>query len=72
MAEFDESVSCDGVIVAGRIGSDWRVAEHKAVGLFIEVPSAFEDDELILCVDSNDAQHDGARDDPRCPLAGSR
>ena len=42
MSEFDELVSRDGVILAGRIGPDWRVAEYKAVGLFIEEPRAFE------------------------------
>jgi roadblock/LC7 domain-containing protein len=42
MGEFDELVSRDGVIVAGRIGADWQVAEHKSVGLFIEDPHAFE------------------------------
>ena len=32
MSEFDELVSRDGVLLAGRVGPDWRVAEYKAVG----------------------------------------
>jgi roadblock/LC7 domain-containing protein len=42
MSEFDELVSRDGVLVAGRFGPDWRVAEHKTTGLFIEYAPAFE------------------------------
>jgi roadblock/LC7 domain-containing protein len=42
MSEFDELVSRDGVLVAGRFGPDWRVAEHKSTGFFIEDPRAFE------------------------------
>ena len=42
MGEFDELVSRDGVLVAGRFGPDWRVAEHKTVSLFIEEPPVFE------------------------------
>ena len=42
MSEFDDLVSRDGVIVAGRVGPDWRVAEHKSAALFIEDPRAFE------------------------------
>ncbi len=42
MGEFDELVSRKGVLVAGRFGPDWRVAEHKSVSLFIEEPQVFE------------------------------
>ena len=42
MGEFDELVSRHRVLVAGRLGPDWRVAEHKSSGLFIEVPQVFE------------------------------
>ena len=34
MGEFDELVSRDGVLVAGRFGPDGRVAEHKSTSLF--------------------------------------
>jgi roadblock/LC7 domain-containing protein len=40
MSEFDELVSRDGVLMAGRFGPDWRVAEVKSEGLFIEYPAA--------------------------------
>ena len=36
MSEFDELVSRDGVLIAGRFGPDWRVAEYKSVWLMIE------------------------------------
>ena len=42
MGEFDELVKRHGVLVAGRLGPDWRVAEHKSVSLFIEIPEVFE------------------------------
>ncbi len=42
MGEFDELVSRHGVLVAGRLGPDWRVAEHKSTGLFVEIPQVFE------------------------------
>ena len=42
MSEFDELVSRDGVLMAGRFGPDWRVAETKSRGLFIEYPPALE------------------------------
>ena len=42
MSEFDELVSRKGVLVAGRFGPDWRVAEHKSTSLFIEEPQVFE------------------------------
>ena len=40
MGEFDGLVSGDGVLMAGRFGPDWRVAETKSGGLFIEYPAA--------------------------------
>jgi roadblock/LC7 domain-containing protein len=42
MSEFDELISRKGVLVAGRFGPDWRVAEHKSTSLFIEEPQVFE------------------------------
>ncbi len=42
MGEFDELVSHHGVLVAGRFGPDWRIAEHKSEFLLIEVPAVFE------------------------------
>lgn len=42
MSEFDELVSRRGVIMAGRLGPDGRVAEHKSEGLYIENPAALE------------------------------
>ena len=42
MGEFDELVSRKGVLVAGRFGPDWRVAEHKSTSLFLEEPQVFE------------------------------
>jgi roadblock/LC7 domain-containing protein len=42
MSEFDELVSRHGVLMAGRFGPDWRVAETKSQGLFIEYPPAME------------------------------
>jgi roadblock/LC7 domain-containing protein len=40
--EFDELVSRRGVIMAGRLGPDGRVAAHKSKGLYIENPAALE------------------------------
>jgi roadblock/LC7 domain-containing protein len=42
MNEFDELVSRDGVLMAGRLGPDWRVAEHKSARLYTENPQAEE------------------------------
>ncbi len=42
MSEFDELVSKSGVLVAGRFGPDWRVADQKCVLLFEEDPVALE------------------------------
>ncbi len=35
MGELDGLVSRDGVLMAGRFGPDWRVAETKSRGRFI-------------------------------------
>ena len=40
MNEFDELVSRPGVLMAGRFGSDGRVAEHNSTSLLIENPGA--------------------------------
>jgi roadblock/LC7 domain-containing protein len=42
VSEFDELVSMDGVLMAGRFGPDWHVAEYKRKALYIEDPSAVE------------------------------
>ncbi|MGO9221424.1 MAG: DUF2173 family protein [Streptosporangiaceae bacterium] len=42
MSEFDELVSRPGVLMAGWFGPDWRVAEPKSKGLFVEFPPALE------------------------------
>jgi roadblock/LC7 domain-containing protein len=42
MGEFDELISRDGVVVAGRFGPDWRVADHKTAFLFLEYQPAVE------------------------------
>ena len=42
MSEFNELVSLHGVLMAGRFGPDWRVAESSSKGLFIEYPAALE------------------------------
>lgn len=42
MSEFDELLSRDGVVMAGRFGPGWRIADHKSRGLFIENPAAME------------------------------
>src|SRR5215469_6820798 len=39
MSELDELVNRPGVLMAGRIGPDGRVAEHKTTGLFVEIPA---------------------------------
>ena len=41
-SEFDQLISRDGVLLAGRIGPDWRIAEHKSKGMFFENPQAVE------------------------------
>jgi roadblock/LC7 domain-containing protein len=42
MSEFDDLVSRPGVIMAGRIGPDGRVAEHKSTAFYVEPPWALE------------------------------
>jgi hypothetical protein len=42
MSELGGLVSRDGVLMAGRFGPDWQVAETKSMGLFIEYPSALQ------------------------------
>jgi hypothetical protein len=59
MSEFDELVSGDGVLVAGRFGPDWRVAETKSQGLFVEYPPALEVMGSFLRSDSIDVQCPG-------------
>jgi len=39
VGEFDELVALDGVLMAGRIGPDGRVAEHKSSAWYIENPA---------------------------------
>jgi roadblock/LC7 domain-containing protein len=40
--EFDKLVSRPGVLMAGRLGPDWRIAEHKSKGLLVENRPAME------------------------------
>ena len=40
MSEFDDLVSRKGVLVAGRFGPDWSVAEQKSAWMVIEEPRA--------------------------------
>ena len=42
MSVFDELVSRHGVLMASRFGPDWRVAETRSKGLFVEFPPAME------------------------------
>lgn len=65
MSEFDELVSRDGVIVAGRLGPDWRIAEHKSVGLLIEDPRVFELMSSFAAAIQT-IQHDGSCHERRC------
>jgi roadblock/LC7 domain-containing protein len=41
VSEFDELVSLDGIIMAGRFDPDWRIAEHKSASFLVENPQAF-------------------------------
>ena len=36
MSEYGELVARPGVLMAGRLGADGRVAEHTTTGLYIE------------------------------------
>lgn len=40
MTEFHELVALDGVLMAGRIGPDGRVAEHECAAWYIENPAS--------------------------------
>ena len=40
MTEIDDLIAVKGVMIAGRFGPDWSLAEHKVEPLFIEVPAA--------------------------------
>ncbi len=42
MSEFDELVAADGVLMAGRLGPDGRIAEYKADPWYIENSAATE------------------------------
>ena len=41
-SEFDQLLSQDGILMAGRFGPGWTVADHKCKGLFVESPAALE------------------------------
>jgi roadblock/LC7 domain-containing protein len=40
MNEFDELVKIDGGLMAGRIGPDWGISEHKSNALYVGNPAA--------------------------------
>ncbi|MGP0108485.1 MAG: DUF2173 family protein [Acidimicrobiales bacterium] len=40
MSEIDDLIAVKGVMIAGRFGPDWSLAEHKTEPLFFEVPAA--------------------------------
>ena len=42
MSEFDELVSLDGIVMAGRFDPDWRIAEYKSAWLFVANPQALQ------------------------------
>ncbi len=42
MSELDDLVAIDGVLMAGRFGQDWSIAEHKTKGLYLENLAATE------------------------------
>ena len=65
MSEFDDLVSRKGVLVAGRFGPDWSVAEQKSAWLVIEEPKAIAMISSFCASIQNAAQHDGACDERR-------
>jgi roadblock/LC7 domain-containing protein len=42
MSEFDELVALDGVLMAGRLGQDGRIAESKTASLYVTNPDSAE------------------------------
>ena len=42
MSEFDELISLDGIVMAGRFDPDWRIAEYKSAWLFVANPQALQ------------------------------
>ncbi len=42
MSELDDLVAIDGVLMAGRFGRDWSIAEHRTKGLYLENLAATE------------------------------
>jgi roadblock/LC7 domain-containing protein len=40
--DFDELLSLDGIIMAGRLGPDWRIAEHKSASFLVANPQALQ------------------------------
>ena len=40
--QFDQLISREGVLMAGRFGPGWTIADHKCKGLFVESPAALE------------------------------
>jgi roadblock/LC7 domain-containing protein len=42
VSEFDELVSLDGILIAGRFDPDWRIAEYKGAWLLAPNPQALQ------------------------------
>jgi roadblock/LC7 domain-containing protein len=42
VSEFDELVSLDGILMAGRFDPDWRIAEYKSAWLFVANPQGLQ------------------------------
>ena len=42
MNEFDELISLDGILMAGRFDPDWRIAEYKSASLVVANPQALQ------------------------------